>query len=504
METLTFRTPRLVALILLVMIMAGLSSFIALGRQEDPTITNLFATATTQFPGADPARVEALVTAKIEEELRKIAEIEEITSVSRTGTSTVSIELVPTLGDAEIEQVWTEARDAIEAARAEFPAGVLAPEFNSEGISAYSAVIAVSAEHDGVPLALLSRHAETLADRLRNLPATRAVDRFGVPDEEVLIVLDPVRVAELGLTAAEVSARIAAGDGKVQAGRLQDAADLSITISGEIKALDRLGQIVLRENTAGTTVTLADVARIERGVRAPASELALADGRPAVLVGALAQEGVQIDVWMGKLRDVLAEGQGDVPLGISERLLFDQSTYTVERLQDVAVNMGLGVGLIVVVLFFTLGARGADCRACSARGVSGLTGHSERPGCAAAPDVGDRADRGPGASGGRGHRDGGRGAPQARKRARSGTGGGRRGPPPGRATAGLDRDNRAGLHADDLAARARGGLRGRDCDLGGGDAVLVFRGGPDGDARPGGLDAAASGGCGALHPCGAL
>ena len=51
MHTLTFRQPRLVALIILVLISAGLSSLLSLGRQEDPTITNLFATVTTQFPG---------------------------------------------------------------------------------------------------------------------------------------------------------------------------------------------------------------------------------------------------------------------------------------------------------------------------------------------------------------------------------------------------------------------------------------------------------------------
>ena len=81
METLTFRQPRLVALTVLVLIAAGLSSFLSLGRQEDPTITNLFATVTTQFPGADPERVEALVTAEIEEELRKIAEVSTVSCI---------------------------------------------------------------------------------------------------------------------------------------------------------------------------------------------------------------------------------------------------------------------------------------------------------------------------------------------------------------------------------------------------------------------------------------
>ncbi|MEM1164086.1 MAG: efflux RND transporter permease subunit, partial [Pseudomonadota bacterium] len=331
METLTFRRPRLVALILLVLISAGLSSFLSLGRQEDPTITNLFANITTQFPGADPGRVEALVTAEIEEVLLEIAEVDTVDSVSRTGVSVVAVELIETLDEATIEQVWSEARDAVEGARSEFPAGVLAPDFDSEGISAYSAVIAVTADHDGLPITLAHAHAEALADRLRAIPDTRAVDLFGEPENEVLVTVDPEAAAALGLTATEISTRITAADGKVQAGRLQaPSSDIAINVSGEIDALDRLGRVVLRENPEGATVLLSDIATITRGAKTPASELAIAEGRPAVLVGVLARDGVQIDRWMGFLRAELEEGAAAIPVGLSERLMFDQSQYTAD------------------------------------------------------------------------------------------------------------------------------------------------------------------------------
>ena len=360
METLTFRQPRLVALILLVLITAGLSSFLSLGRQEDPTITNLFATVTTSFPGADPARVETLVTAEIEAELREIAEVDVISSVSGSGVSVVSVELLQTLDEATIEQVWSEARDAVATARRSFPAGVQPPEFNAEGISAYSAVIAVTADHDGVPMSIVQSHAEALSDRLRSIPATRAVDLFGDNDAEILVEVDPDAATALGLTMSVISTRIAAADGKVQAGRLQGAgSDLSINVSGAIEALDRLGQVVLRENAAGTQVVLADIADITRSAVDPAAELAFAEGRPAVLVGVLAQDGVQIDRWMGFVREELEAGAIAVPVGLTEQLMFDQSTYTADRLAEVGLNMAIGVSLVVAVLFITLGARAA-------------------------------------------------------------------------------------------------------------------------------------------------
>ena len=54
MGTLFFRQPRLVMLALLVILSAGVFALVSIGRQEDPTITNIFATITTVFPGADP------------------------------------------------------------------------------------------------------------------------------------------------------------------------------------------------------------------------------------------------------------------------------------------------------------------------------------------------------------------------------------------------------------------------------------------------------------------
>ncbi len=359
-ETATFRRPRLAALILLVLIASGASALLSLGRQEDPTITNLFANITTNFPGADPGRVEALVTAPIEEELREIEEVNVVESVSRQGVSVISVELIETVEEAKIEQIWSEARDAVEDARRDFPAGVMAPDFNSEGISAYSAVIAVAAEDAAVPHGALTRHAEALADRLRSVPATRAVELFGVAEEEVLVRVDPDAAAALGLTADAISAAIQGADGKVQAGRVQAAeTDLTIAISGEVEALDRLRDVVLREGSGGAVTRLDDIAEISRGPRTPHEELASSDGRPAVLVGVLAQDGVQIDRWMGWVREELVAGADAVPAGIAEDLVFDQSRYTAARLAEVGTNMAIGMALVISVLFVTLGLRAA-------------------------------------------------------------------------------------------------------------------------------------------------
>ena len=360
MGTLTFRRPRLVALFLLIVLAAGASALLAIGRQEDPTITNTFATVKTVFPGAEPARVESLVTAEIEEALREVAEVDVLQSVSATGISIVQVELRETLEDDRIEQVWSELRAVLSDVEADLPAGALPPELNADGVNAYGAIVAITASHDGVPMTLAARYAEALADRLLGIPGTKKVETFGAPEEEVTVTLDTARAAGLGLTANAVSDAIAQADAKVRAGRVTGAgSDLLLEVSGEIETLDRLRGIVLREGAGGATLRLGDVARIDRGPRQPVAEAALHDGRPAILVAAALDDGLQVDVWAGFVRDEIEAFAPTVPGGLGMDLIFDQSTYTADRLAEVGVNMALGVGLVLAVLLVTLGLRAA-------------------------------------------------------------------------------------------------------------------------------------------------
>ena len=360
METLTFRQPRIVVLLILFLLSIGATSFMSLGRQEDPSIDNTFARITTAFPGASPQRVEALVTAEIERELREIPEILHTISRSGTGISNIQVELIHNVDGEETEQVWTEVRNAVDDAAAVFPAGALDPEFESLSDGAYSAVVALTASHADIPLTIVSRYGEDLADHLRNLPHTKEVDLFGVPEEEVLVSLDPSAVAALGLTADRISQAIRAADSKVRSGRLRSQKnDWLINVEGEFTMLDRLRRVTIRETDGGRITHLSDVATVSRGPRLPQSEIALYDGRAAVLVAVRGQPNLQIDVWMDSVRQALAQYRVSLPAAIEQTVAFDQSRYTTERLAEVGTNMAIGMALVIAVLFVTLGVRAA-------------------------------------------------------------------------------------------------------------------------------------------------
>jgi len=296
MDTLFFRRPRLVILALAVIAVAGISALLTLGRQEDPSITDSQAGVTTLFPGADPARVEALVTRPLEDKLRTIAEVMTVSSTSATGISSIEVELIETIDPAAIAEVWSRVRDKV--ADVPLPPGALPPEVETGQAGAYAAILALLPAGDMAPAsAVLGRHAAELAERLRTLTGAKAVDIWGLPAEEVLVALDPARAAALGLSASEVAGAVAAGDAKAQAGRLTGpGTEAVLDLAGDIAGLDRVREIVLREGSQGSVLRVGDVANVTRGPRPPRDALALVDGREAILIGVRIEEGLRVDL----------------------------------------------------------------------------------------------------------------------------------------------------------------------------------------------------------------
>jgi multidrug efflux pump subunit AcrB len=359
-STLLFRNPRLLLLVLGVIVALATSAASSIGRQEDPSITNLFASVVTPFPGAEPARVEALVTETIEEELQTIGAIDTLTSDSRAGISLIAVELAMDLSETEIEQTWSEIRDALGAAARELPPGVPDPELDTDRSDAFTTLSALVMAEDRAPQPIIqARYAERLQDRLRQLPDTKIVRLFGEPEAEIRVTIDRQELAGLGLEYATVAQAIAEADAKVRAGTLHGSQyELLLEVDGAIERLDRVRAIPL-ETHMGATLRLGAIAQIERTVADPPRALAYSDGRRAVLVAARMENDRQVDVWTEAARAVMADFERALPEGLEHRLVFDQSQYTSTRFAELARNLALGITLVLGILFLTLGWRGA-------------------------------------------------------------------------------------------------------------------------------------------------
>ncbi len=352
-----FRNVRLLILTFVLIIFWGLSAFQSLPRQEDPQLVARTAVITTLFPGASAERVEALVTEVIESEMSEIKEIDTITSDSRVGLSTVSIELKQTVSEAE--PIWTRVRDKLADASPQFPGGVLEPDLDEAETRAYAVIASLVWEGESEPnYAILKRFAEELDVQLRGVGATQEVDTFGFPSEEITVEINPWDLAAVGLNAQQLSQQILQSDAKTSAGQLRSPNNtLAIEVEGELDSLERIRQIPISSTNNGQFTRLGDIARVTRGIREPLTDLALIGSKPGVSLGVLMESGNRIDLWAKKIRERIDDFRQRLPNGIKLEVIFDQSSYVETRLDNLISNLLFSAFLVVAVTFVGMGWR---------------------------------------------------------------------------------------------------------------------------------------------------
>lgn len=359
MSSLLYRNLRLLILTICLIVVWGLSSYQALPRMEDPEISRRFATITTHFPGASVYRVESLVTQKIEQKLFEIKELKTISSVSRSGSSTVLVELQDEIADKD--RVWSEVRDKLSDVTPQLPQGVLEPEYQDLEASAYGLICALTWNLESpTNYAILNRLAQDLEDELRILSGTEKVELFGAPSEEIVVEINPADLAALGLTSQELAQQIQMSDAKIGAGQLRSPSkNLLIEPQTELDSLDRIRQIPIRFGQSGEFANLGDIALVQKGIREPPDELTLVEGRSSIALAVLIEPNQRLDRWTETARHTLETFRQQLPAGIELQEIFNQNRYVENRINGLLINLLLGALCVVATTLFLMGWKSA-------------------------------------------------------------------------------------------------------------------------------------------------
>jgi len=355
----TISNTRLLILMTALLMVSGISAFMTLPRAEDPVIINRYANITTSFPGASAERVETLVTEVIENKLRELSEVKLVSSTSRPGVSIVTLELNDTI--TEPEPVWSQARDKLSDIEYILPAGSHSPDLDSDHTYAFTTIASLTWSGAGEPDRLtLGRYAKELAKRLRTLSGTEFVDEYGMPQEEIQISLRTADAAALGRSSANIAESLEGADAKNSAGELVSAySRFGLEIKSELDSIERIKQVPIATDSNGHIIRMEDIASVKRGEKTPQDQIAIIDGEPGVIVAARMHPDLRVDNWTSRANALIGKFEQELPSNVKVTVLFNQQGYTETRLDDLGKSLMIGFGLILIVLFVTLGVRAA-------------------------------------------------------------------------------------------------------------------------------------------------
>ena len=379
MLTLLYRNSRLLALTIILILVWGISSYLALPRLEDPELVSRNAVIKTFIGGANAKRVEALITNKIEEKLTEIEEIDNYQSTSNAESSIISVELEDTIEKEEVEEVWAQVQSKIDQIKPELPLGASEPELEKIKVKAFALITSVIWQQDNnrgrrslaspgfssqgtsdPNLAILGRQAEVLKERLSEIPGTEEVELFGLQSEEILVELDRGAIASYNLSVSDISRSIEQSDSKVSAGKISTSqSNLAIEVAGELDTVSRVKNIPLTSSDGAELIRLQDVATVTKGVVDPANELSIISDRPGVTLACHVDPGTRLNVWIRDVNKILDEYRDRLPQGIELKTIIDQSNYVEDRINNLILNLLLGGALVFIVTTVMMGWRSA-------------------------------------------------------------------------------------------------------------------------------------------------
>ena len=195
---------QLVGFLLAIASVAGLLSYLSLGRKEDPEFTVKTMMITVGWPGATADQMAEQVIKPIETVLTEnIPDIDYVKSKARPGQATLNVTLISTVKGSAVPDIWYTVRKTVTDHRADLPDDVVGPAFNDEFGTTYGNIYAVTGPGFAYPT--LKRYAETLRDRIQALPDVAKTEVIGAQDEAVYVTYDSARLAMLGISSQAIA-----------------------------------------------------------------------------------------------------------------------------------------------------------------------------------------------------------------------------------------------------------------------------------------------------------
>ncbi len=332
----------------------GITLYLSYPSAEDPTITIREASITANNPGMSPERVEELITKPLEEAMREIAELDEIKSTSKFGSTKIKLTIRDEVDD--LDAVFQDIRNKAADVEPTLPSGTSALEIaDDEGLTAI-ATIALWA--DGFTLPEMRDVARDARDRLYTLDGIRRIDIYGVQPERIYLETTPGKLAELGVSPQAVFGALAQQNIIAPGGTITaDSRSVLIEPTGNFENADEIADVVFQIPGTDRVMRLGDVVEVRRSLVEPPQNPAFFNDRQAIILSVATVEGTNNVEFGERLTAMLDDIQQSLPIGY----VFEYATYQPELIAvavDSAVsNVYQTLTIVLVVVMIFLGVR---------------------------------------------------------------------------------------------------------------------------------------------------
>ncbi|WP_163132174.1 efflux RND transporter permease subunit [Agarivorans sp. Alg241-V36] len=342
-------------------IIAGIGSYIGLGKLEDPSFTVKSAVVVTLYPGASAQEVELQVTDKIETRLQEMGAVWKLRSLSRPGSSMIFVDLKESTLSEELPQQWDLLRRKVNDVKLELPPTAQISIVQDEFSEVYGMLFAVHSD-DASP-AELKAHAKELQRRLKAVEGIKKVELHGVPQQIVNIDLPTERLAEHQLSTAQIFNQLTTQNMVLDSGSFKLGEErIRVNQSGTFESISDIQNLLLKSGVAdlGTgLIRLGDIADVYLDYQTPALSQSRYNGETAITVAASPVDGINVVDLGDTLKEVIAQFTSELPVGTEVGTIAFQPDEVQKSINNFVSNLVESIVIVVAVLWIFMGMRSA-------------------------------------------------------------------------------------------------------------------------------------------------
>lgn len=340
--------------LIIVSLLAGAMSYVALGREEDPSFTIKTMVVSASLPGATVQETLSQVTDRIERKLEELDALDTTRSITTEGQAVVYVDLLPTTRAADISAIWQEVRNLMNDIAGDFPSEFRGFRFNDDFGDVFGNIYAFTA--DGFTPREMRDRLDDIRTRIQDLEQAGKVDLIGMQDEVIYLDFSTRRLAALGLSKGQVVQTLQAQNAIAPSGAIDARGErILVRVGGQFGDASDLARINLR--VGDRFFPLSDVASVSRGYVDPPETLFRFEGKPAYGLAIGMVEGGNILDFAVALNDLMAEIAGNLPVGIEIYHVADQPGVVTEAVGEFVRALVEAVLIVLAVSFVSLGLR---------------------------------------------------------------------------------------------------------------------------------------------------
>ena len=350
LSTISIQRPVLAIVMSIIIVLFGIIGFNFLGVREYPSVDPPIISVTTNYTGASAEIIETQITEPLEESINGIAGIKTLTSVSRDGRSTITVEFDL---DVDLEAAANDVRDRVSRALYNLPPDADPPVVAKRDADSRP-IVFLNIKSDNRSLLELTEIADNLfKERLQTIPGVSQVNIWGEKMYSMRLWMYPEKLTAFEVTPVDIYNAVRANNLELPSGRIEgDDVELTVRTVGRINTPEQYNNLIIKKD-GSNIVRFRDIGYAELG---PENERTILkrDGIPMVGVVLYPQPGsnhIEItEEFYQRVDQIELDLAPDLELGIG----FDTTRYIHQSIDEVQQTIFIAFGLVVLIIFIFL------------------------------------------------------------------------------------------------------------------------------------------------------